>query len=101
MSKNLSECLRRRFAWKIKSHCSDPIAEEVLSSNQALWMSDDGHLMLYATFNDTLVEEQRFPWFAVQDEGKLYPEIRSLRYPKVTDYHCLSESLYRILYAPR
>ncbi|GFG28703.1 hypothetical protein Cfor_02278, partial [Coptotermes formosanus] len=56
--------------------------EEVLSSNQALWMSDDGHLMLYATFNDTLVEEQRFPWFAVQDEGKLYPEIRSLRYPK-------------------
>jgi hypothetical protein len=46
-------------------------------------MSDDGHLMLYATFNDTLVEEQRFPWFAVQDEGKLYPEIRSLRYPKV------------------
>ena len=59
------------------------ITEEVLSSNQALWMSDDGHLMLYGTFNDTLVEEQRFPWFAVQDEGKLYPEIRSLRYPKV------------------
>ena len=58
-------------------------AEEILSSNQALWMSDDGHLMLYATFNDTLVEEQRFPWFGVQDEGKLYPEIRSLRYPKV------------------
>ncbi|KAJ9579403.1 hypothetical protein L9F63_024489, partial [Diploptera punctata] len=56
--------------------------EEVLSSNQALWMSDDGHLLLYATFNDTLVEEQRFPWFGVQDEGKLYPEIRSLRYPK-------------------
>jgi hypothetical protein len=66
------------------------IPEEVLSSNQALWMSDDGHLMLYATFNDTLVEEQRFPWFAVQDEGKLYPEIRSLRYPKVK---CLSLSV--------
>ncbi|PSN35846.1 hypothetical protein C0J52_15483 [Blattella germanica] len=51
--------------------------EEILGSNQALWMSDDGHLMLYATFNDTLVEEQRFPWFGVQEEGKLYPEIRS------------------------
>jgi hypothetical protein len=54
-------------------------------------MSDDGHLMLYATFNDTLVEEQRFPWFAVQDEGKLYPEIRSLRYPKVKVYNFLPE----------
>jgi hypothetical protein len=46
-------------------------------------MSDDGHLMLYATFNDTLVEEQHFPWFGVKNDGKLYPEIRSLRYPKV------------------
>lgn len=53
-------------------------------------MSDDGHLMLYATFNDTLVEEQRFPWFAVQDEGKLYPEIRSLRYPKVNLLHIIT-----------
>jgi hypothetical protein len=60
-------------------------------------MSDDGHLMLYATFNDTLVVELRFPWFAVQDEGKLYPEIRSLRYPKVKDCHCLSEPSYRVL----
>ena len=69
-------------------------------------MSDDGHLMLYATFNDTLVEEQRFPWFAVQDEGKLYPEIRSLRYPKVklpiqqvinvTNIFVLSLMLYRL-----
>nr|CAD7459828.1 unnamed protein product [Timema tahoe] len=56
--------------------------EEVLGSNQALWMSDDGHMMLYATFNDTLIEEQRFPWFGVPDELKRYPEIRSLRYPK-------------------
>ena len=46
-------------------------------------MSDDGHLMLYATFNDTLVEEQRFPWFGTKDESNVYPEIRSLRYPKV------------------
>ncbi|XP_049834013.1 dipeptidyl aminopeptidase-like protein 6 isoform X2 [Schistocerca gregaria] len=56
--------------------------EEVLGSNEALWMSNDGHLLLFATFNDTLVEEQRFPWFGTQDDGKLYPEIRSLRYPK-------------------
>jgi hypothetical protein len=57
--------------------------EEVLSSNLALWFSDDGHMMLYATFNDTMVEELRFPWYGSLEEGKLYPDIRSLRYPKV------------------
>ncbi|KAF4532688.1 hypothetical protein B566_EDAN002924 [Ephemera danica] len=56
--------------------------EEVLSSNLALWFSDDGHMMLYATFNDSLVDELRFPWYGSLEEGKLYPDIRSLRYPK-------------------
>ncbi|KAK7872130.1 hypothetical protein R5R35_005205 [Gryllus longicercus] len=57
--------------------------EEVLGSNSALWASDDGHQLLYASFNDSRVEEQRFPWFGVaREDGRLYPEIRSLRYPK-------------------
>ncbi|XP_071447792.1 prolyl endopeptidase FAP isoform X1 [Hetaerina americana] len=56
--------------------------EEVLGSNTALWFSSDGHMMLYATFNDTMVEELRYPWFGSLDEGRLYPEIRSLSYPK-------------------
>ncbi|XP_063218410.1 dipeptidyl aminopeptidase-like protein 6 [Bacillus rossius redtenbacheri] len=55
--------------------------EEILRASRALWMSDDGHMMLYATFNDTRVEEQRFPWFGAPDDRR-YPEIRSLRYPK-------------------
>ncbi|KAJ8870518.1 hypothetical protein PR048_029541 [Dryococelus australis] len=55
--------------------------EEILRSSQALWMSDDGHMMLYATFNDSHVEEQRFPWFGLPEDRR-YPEIRSLRYPK-------------------
>lgn len=54
----------------------------MISSNSALWMSKDGHMMLYATFNDSLVEEQKFPWYGGGEEAYLYPEIRSLRYPK-------------------
>lgn len=57
-------------------------AEEILSSNTALWMSNDGHLVLYASFNDSQVEEQHFPWFGVAQGASLYPEMRSLRYPK-------------------
>lgn len=50
-----------------------------------MWMSKDGHLLLHASFNDTLVQELKFPWYGVNEELKLYPEIRSLRYPKVCD----------------
>uniref|UniRef100_A0AAR5PBW8 Venom dipeptidyl peptidase 4 n=2 Tax=Dendroctonus ponderosae TaxID=77166 RepID=A0AAR5PBW8_DENPD len=56
--------------------------EEILRSNSALWMSSDGLLVAFATFNDTLVEELRFPWYGSIGEGSLYPDIRSLRYPK-------------------
>ncbi|KAL7031857.1 hypothetical protein ACKWTF_007152 [Chironomus riparius] len=59
--------------------------EELLNSNTAIWMSNDGHLMLYGVFNDTNVMEQKFPWYgSTNDNGNinLYPEIRSLRYPK-------------------
>ncbi|GLV36131.1 Dipeptidyl peptidase 10 [Carabus blaptoides fortunei] len=56
--------------------------EEILGSNTALWMSSDGHMILYASFNDTLVEELQFPWYGSVSEDRLYPDIRSLRYPK-------------------
>lgn len=58
------------------------MAEEILGSNNALWMSSDGHMILYASFNDTLVEELQFPWYGSVSEDRLYPDIRSLRYPK-------------------
>lgn len=45
-------------------------------------MSADGHMLVFATFNDSLVEELRFPWYGSSGEGRLYPDIRSLRYPK-------------------
>ncbi|XP_044263326.1 inactive dipeptidyl peptidase 10 isoform X1 [Tribolium madens] len=56
--------------------------EEILGSNSALWMSSDGLLLVFASFNDSLVEELRFPWYGSANEGRLYPDIRSLRYPK-------------------
>lgn len=56
--------------------------EEILGTNSALWMSGDGHILVFATFNDSLVEELRFPWYGSPNEGRLYPDIRSLRYPK-------------------
>lgn len=57
-------------------------AEEILRSAEAIWMSKDGHLMLYASFNDSLVQEMKIPWFG-EGSKALYPDIRSLRYPKV------------------
>ncbi|KAH8293230.1 hypothetical protein KR018_000532 [Drosophila ironensis] len=96
--------------------------EEILHANNAIWMSDNGQLMLYATFNDTHVQEQHFAWYGTtgpaggaaaaaaaaaatgggtsggsghggggsghgssggsNPHASLYPEIRSLRYPK-------------------
>lgn len=39
--------------------------------------------MLYAVFNDSMVMEQKFTWYGTDDGNmKLYPEVRSLRFPK-------------------
>lgn len=57
--------------------------EEILSSPSAIWMSTDGYLMLFGSFNDSMVEEQKFPWYgttsSTSGNTNLYPEIRSLR----------------------
>lgn len=56
--------------------------EEILNTPSAIWMSTDGYLMLYGSFNDSMVEEQRFAWYGTTNPmsgNALYPEIRSLR----------------------
>ncbi|XP_036146942.1 dipeptidyl aminopeptidase-like protein 6 isoform X3 [Monomorium pharaonis] len=55
--------------------------EEILRCGKAIWMSPDGHMMLYASFNDSNVEEMHISWFGEGNKA-LYPDIRSLRYPK-------------------
>lgn len=48
--------------------------------NTAIWLSNDGHLMLYGSFNDTSVMEQKFSWYGTTaGTTNTYPEIRSLR----------------------
>ncbi|XP_013101716.2 inactive dipeptidyl peptidase 10 isoform X1 [Stomoxys calcitrans] len=79
--------------------------EEILNTNNAIWLSHDGHMMLYGSFNDSMVQEQHFAWYGTTSSNNnnynnargssatsagagnhpnanLYPEIRSLRYPK-------------------
>ncbi|XP_050530217.1 dipeptidyl peptidase 4-like [Daktulosphaira vitifoliae] len=64
--------------------------EEILKSRTAMWTSSPNTpkmMMLYATFDDTRVGEYKFPIYSTNvgsDSFKrhLYPEIRSLRYPK-------------------
>ncbi|XP_060657686.1 uncharacterized protein LOC132792360 isoform X1 [Drosophila nasuta] len=95
--------------------------EEILHANNAVWVSDNGQLLLFGSFNDTNVLEQHFAWYGTTSAGpaggsgtggsgssggggggtgtggggdsgntagganphaNLYPEIRSLRYPK-------------------
>lgn len=39
-------------------------AEEIFKSQKAMWGSNDGSMLLYATFNDTNVGQMMYPWFS-------------------------------------
>lgn len=56
--------------------------EEILDSRTALWMSADGHIVLYATFNDSLVHEQKYPWYGAaldtDEPAKVYKHKKRL-----------------------
>ncbi|XP_058799577.1 inactive dipeptidyl peptidase 10 isoform X3 [Phymastichus coffea] len=58
--------------------------EEILHSSEAFWMAKDSHILLYASFNDSLVNEMLLPWYG-DGNKQTYTNIRSLRYPKVDD----------------
>lgn len=65
------------------------VTEEILKSPNALWFSPDAHFLLYASFNDSLVGELKYPWYGRIQERLRYPQIRMLRYPKVIQiYRC-------------
>lgn len=56
--------------------------EEIRQTSPALSLSKDGHLLLYATFNDSGVHQQRFMSYGSNSDGRehhLYPEVVSLR----------------------
>ncbi|XP_067000020.2 inactive dipeptidyl peptidase 10 [Anabrus simplex] len=56
--------------------------EEILHSPSAMWFSPDGKILLFASFNDSLVGELRYPWYGSLQQRLKYPQMRSLRYPK-------------------
>ncbi|KAG7301116.1 hypothetical protein JYU34_015522, partial [Plutella xylostella] len=57
---------------------------EVLRLDRALWFSPDGQHLLYVSYNDTDVQEHKYPWYGLDSpEPPAYPSIRTLRYPKM------------------
>lgn len=63
--------------------------EEIYSTPEAIWSSQDGSHIMYASFNDTNVGMMTYPWFASGaviaagsvGSGSSFPETRSVRYP--------------------
>lgn len=63
-------------------------AEEIFELPEAIWPSDDGRRLVYASFNDTNVGMMTYPWFATGSVmaasghgASSFPETRSVRYP--------------------
>ncbi|XP_037033924.1 dipeptidyl peptidase 4 isoform X2 [Bradysia coprophila] len=63
--------------------------EEIYSTPEAIWSSQDGSHIMYASFNDTNVGMMTYPWFESGaviaaggvGSGSTFPETRSVRYP--------------------
>ncbi|XP_050434838.1 prolyl endopeptidase FAP-like isoform X2 [Adelges cooleyi] len=53
--------------------------EEIFKSDKAFWFSPTGRYLAFATFNDTLVGEYKYPVYNTRSQ---YPYYQSLRYPK-------------------
>ncbi|SMN20795.1 similar to Saccharomyces cerevisiae YHR028C DAP2 Dipeptidyl aminopeptidase, synthesized as a glycosylated precursor [Maudiozyma saulgeensis] len=55
--------------------------EEVFESDKALWWSPDGSYIAFLKIDETDVKEFTIPYY-VQEENSIYPEMRSIKYPK-------------------
>lgn len=56
---------------------------ELLPTDHALWFSPDGMNLLYLSFNDTLVEDYKYPWYDSKNPHEKYPKIKTVKYPQV------------------
>lgn len=60
-------------------------AEEVLSTNNAIWLSKSGQRMVYASFDDSKVDTMKYSIYGVPGSTQFqYPITNQIRYPKVT-----------------
>jgi len=57
--------------------------EEVLSSNNAIWLSKSGQRMVYASFDDRQVDTMEYSMYGVPGSTQFqYPVTNQIRYPK-------------------
>lgn len=61
------------------------LSEEILKRDNAVWISPDGEKLVFATFNDTMVDEVTWKIYGSPIDGVTnpYPQEGRLRYPKV------------------
>ena len=59
--------------------------EDILKRANAIWPSPDGNKLVYATFNDSEVQQVRWKVYEDTSEGNLdpYPKEKHMYYPKV------------------
>ena len=59
--------------------------EDILKRANAIWPSPDGNKFVYATFNDSEVQQVRWKVYEDTSEGNLdpYPKEKHMYYPKV------------------
>ncbi|KAK9510675.1 hypothetical protein O3M35_005411 [Rhynocoris fuscipes] len=53
----------------------------VPDGKESLWCSEDGTMLLYAVYNDTLVREFKYPWMDNPNSGGDFPSSSTLPYP--------------------
>ena len=61
-------------------------SEDILKRADAIWPSPDGNKLIYATFNDTEVQQVRWKVYEDTSDGNLdpYPKEKTMYYPKVS-----------------
>ena len=69
-------------------------SEDILKRDNAIWISPDGTKFVYATFNDSLVQEVNWKIYGNPEDAIVdpYPKEGSMRYPKVRTSCCLQVS---------
>ncbi len=69
----------------MKVTISFALAEEVLSSDNAIWLSKNGGRMVFATFDDRAVDVFDYPIYGETGSMQFqYTTSTAIRYPKVS-----------------
>ena len=73
-------------------------AEDILKRANAIWPSPDGNKLVYATFNDSEVQQVRWKVYEDTSEGNLdpYPKEKHMYYPKVSQNNSKLKWIYDV-----